>query len=619
MNQRPLIPTKNSPITKTKVSLFTVLGGAILIAFSIIVGANLWSQYRIANEIIDTDISHNLEQSQALFKTVLNGQLKLVNNELKRLTQQEELTSFNRNDSLETIEQAFLTLLTEQNQVEASDFIVISNQNDTQCHNTHQAFFAAMLDCMTMIKQFDSELYEWHLVKLPPLTQSPQAQPTLVLLTRAPLISPSGHILGHLYGGIVLSGNFSLLNQTIRASGKLTFALGLAHQNHLIASSATPKSVEYRALEQATKEPGKLHKLKQQGIIAMSHDLSFEHTNVKNVRIISALQTDVMRTLQQGIIKQTSSIAVLSILLAVLVVLLTLKLTLTPLNRLRTLAAERDTHPFNPGPILEFQQLSHEVARMLSELQASEQNLVEKRRLLELSHLQQQSLLSRNRKLLHQFFNLQEQERKYLAQELHDELGQPLAVINTDCYLIKKASAPGEPIFKGAESIQQNAAEMADVVYNRIKSLRPMPLNDLGLYEAIRHMPAVSNLKLHGIQVTTDLPLTQPELADHIAIHIFRITQEGLTNVLKHSQASQAWVRLRIDSDNQQPQLLVLEIVDNGIGFDQQRLEQASGYGLSGMVERVHAMNGAWTLLRDAEQNFCIRISINLTQDQFAS
>jgi NarL family two-component system sensor histidine kinase YdfH len=118
--------------------------------------------------------------------------------------------------------------------------------------------------------------------------------------------------------------------------------------------------------------------------------------------------------------------------------------------------------------------------------------------------------------------------------------------------------------------------------------------------------------------VTTDLPSAPAELADHIAIHIFRIIQEGLTNILKHSQADRAWLRLQLLPPDLHPQRLILDIIDNGIGFDNQQLEQSPGYGLTGIVERVNAMNGTLELQRDSQQHFCIRISIDLSHQPLA-
>ncbi len=618
MTDKPSVKAGSQQTGKTKLSLFTVLGGVVLLAFGILVGANLWSQYRLSNQIIDQEINNSADQHHALFKAVLNGQLNVIENELQMSVQQKELSGLSATDSLQKINLQLTSLVRNQNQMSTTDFLIISNPNGSQCLNSQQPYFSAALDCGALIRQFDSDLHAWHLAKL-----SDRPQPTLALMTRAPLILRDGLVLGYLYGGVILSDNFSLLNRVIKASPEQVVAEGIAYQNQLIAFSASAGSIEHQALQRAAEQPETLFKFKQDEMVAISQKISFgherDHEKNHEIRLVSVIHTDVLHRLQQGLIQQTSAIMVLAILLAILIVFLTLRLTLTPLGRLGTLASERngdDQLPFNPGPIIEFQQLSHGIAEILTELRTSESNLIEKSRLLELSHNEQLALIGRNRKLLHQLFNLQEQERKHLAQELHDELGQPLAVINTDSYLIKKSNLADANIHQCAESIHQNAKDMSDVVYNLITSLRPMPLNDLGLFEAIRHMPALDQLKAQGIQITTDLPETQPELADSVSIHIFRIVQEGLSNILKHSQASQAWLQLQMDPIAQQPQLLVLKIIDNGTGFEQQQFDELAGYGLNGMIERVNSMGGALTLGRDEERRFCIHISITLSRAQ---
>jgi signal transduction histidine kinase len=608
--------TPSSSIHKRQISLFTLLGGAILMAFCAIVGANLWSQYRLSNQIIDQEISNSVTQTHALFKTVLDGRLELISNTLTMVLLQEEATALTKRDSFDSIETRIKTLIDQQKQTIAADIMFLSNPQGTECRTSLKPWFSETIDCQALIQQFDSNLYDWHLAKL-----QTQKLPLLLLQTRAPLVADSGAVLGYFYAGIILNQNFSLLNQVINANPEQTVAIGITYENQMIASSATIDTPQHFALEQASTQPGKLFKFKHNDIVSMSKEVAFAHEEVNNLRLVSVIHTDVQIRLQRGMILQTSGILLLAITCIIFIVWLTLKLALTPLHRLRKLAAQRQSHGqsvFNSGLITEFQQLSHEVANMLTELQTNEQKLTEKTYLLQRSHNEQQHLIRRNRKLLHQLFNLQEQERKHLAQELHDELGQPLAVINTDSYLIKKSSTAGEQAYICADSIHQNAKEMSDVVYKRILSLRPMPLNDLGLFEAIRHMPALADLEKNGILVTTDLPSAPAELADHIAIHIFRIIQEGLTNILKHSQADRAWLRLQLLPPDLHPQRLILDIIDNGIGFDNQQLEQSPGYGLTGIVERVNAMNGTLELQRDSQQHFCIRISIDLSHQPLA-
>ncbi len=598
--------------TTRSISLYTLLGSAILIAFSIVIAANLWGQYRLTNQLINKEITNSVRQNHALIQSVLNGQLKLLGSQLQMLSQQEELTSLDPDSQLHQIEVPLKALIGRQKQANSNDFIMLGSPDGQLCRNSYQIFITEALNCNALIAQFDSNLYNWHLAKLE-ATDSP----ILTTLTRTPIVAQNGKVLAYLYGGIVLTGNFSVINQVISTAAKQTSAVGIAYRDQIIATSAPKDSTEFDALQQAISTPDRLMHTLKENLYSMSHRVQLENSQNYDVRLISVIRTDGRTELQQGMIQQTSGILILAIFLATLIISLTLKLSLTPLGRLRNLAKQRHSgsfKAFNPGSITEFKQLSQEVANILTDLKNTEQQLRDNSYLLAQSHREQKALNSRNRKLLHQLFNLQEQERKHLAQELHDQLGQPLAVINTDAYLIKVDSTASDKIISFSESIQRNVNEMSDVVYRRISSLRPMPLNDLGLLEAVRHMPALDNLKQLNIGLEIDLPPTLPTLTEQQQIHLFRIIQESLTNIIKHSQADQAWLRIQLhQTDFQSPATLVLEIRDNGIGCSSSALEQSGGFGINGMIERVNSMKGSWSLTQNRAAGTCIRVRLLLT------
>jgi hypothetical protein len=404
---------QNNP-RPAKISLYTLLGSAILIAFAILVTANLWGQYRLTNQIIDKEMTHAVRQHHALLKTVLNGQLKLLNNQLQMLSRQEELTSLDPNSRLAEIDTQLKALTDNQSQASANDFILLGSLDGQDCLNAYQIFTAEPINCDELIPQFDSDLFDWHLAKI-----NTGETPILTTLTRTPIVVENGRVLAYLYGGVVLTGNFSVLNQVIGAGGIQTSAVGISYQNQIIASSAPQGSAQYQALQQAAAYPDSQIKTLEANLYSFSQRIQLEHSLKLDVRLVSVVGTDGRDELQQGMIQQTSGILILSILLAILVVSLTIKVSLTPLGRLRDLARQRQNQTltaFDPGPITEFQQLSFEVARILTDLKNTERKLRQNSHLLALSHKEQKALNTRNRKLLHQLLNLQEQERKYLAQ-----------------------------------------------------------------------------------------------------------------------------------------------------------------------------------------------------------
>lgn len=599
-----------------RLSLFSVLGGAILVAFGLIIGISLWGQYSLSNQILSKEISNSAKQNNALLRVALRTQLTLTSYQLQALSTRIELISLRDDSTLADINRPLHQILTGQDQVINSDFIVLSSPDSKTCRSSRLPFETVTIDCESLVQQFDSSLYKWHLVNL----DNNDHLPLLMIQTRLPIVAKSGKVLAYLHGGSFLTNNVSAISRAIQLAPEQTLAAGIAYHDQLITSTAKPESIEYKALQQAILQPQQLITELPGDMAAMSQRIELEFLQEHDVRLVSVIRTDGIYQLQQGIILQSTKTLLLAIILAVIIVLLTLQLALSPLDRLRDFAAQRRSstlEQFTPGPIVEFQQLSNEIALMLTELQTTEKRLRENSRLLEHSHQEQTELANRNRRLIHQLFKMQEQERKYLAQELHDELGQPLAVINTDAYLIKSSSEPDSKTHQYALSIQQNTAEMADVVYQRIKSLRPMPLNDLGLIEAIRHMPALDNFSTHGINIELSLSQTLPPLSEQVEIHLFRIVQEGLTNILKHSRASQAWLQLHLlpattlAGDSHNPKLQ-LKIIDNGIGFNKANINRQERFGLSGVIERLNSMNGTLTLEDTEGKGSSILIEIEL-------
>jgi glucose-6-phosphate-specific signal transduction histidine kinase len=338
------------------------------------------------------------------------------------------------------------------------------------------------------------------------------------------------------------------------------------------------------------------------GLIRLEH----EH---EALRFISVTSDESFIQLRHDLIIQLGITILVSMLLALLIVTVTLNVTLTPLRRLLEFAHRtggQDDQDFEPGKIREFNQLSQDIVSIMSALKNSEQRLVKYSGELEEAHQVQSSMVKKNRELLHRILTLQELERKHLAQELHDELGQSLAVISTDAYLIKSKVEQGSVVFTSAEAIHSSAREMYDIVYNRIKSLRPMPLDDLGLADAICFMPAVKIFQQRGIDLKMEITKPLDSLPDAVKIAVYRIVQEALTNIIKHAEASRAWLSLTTDP---QTMRLDLEIRDDGIGISADQFNQPAGYGLSGIRERVYALKGECRIEGDGEG---ARINISL-------
>ena len=189
----------------------------------------------------------------------------------------------------------------------------------------------------------------------------------------------------------------------------------------------------------------------------------------------------------------------------------------------------------------------------------------------------------------------QERERARIAGELHDEVGQMLTAIALRAERAADESA-GEQRQALLEISQTALGSLEDV--RRIgRELRPEALDDLGLVNAVIALCGRAD-RQRGIRVQRMLDWRLPKLAPEVELVIYRVAQEALTNVLRHSQATEVIVELRPEES-----WVVLEVVDNGLGLPSHTEER----GLRGMRERatvinaefdVHAMARGGTHLR---------------------
>lgn len=177
------------------------------------------------------------------------------------------------------------------------------------------------------------------------------------------------------------------------------------------------------------------------------------------------------------------------------------------------------------------------------------------------------------------------EERQRLARELHDAVSQQLFAISMMSSAVKEALSPEDGRIHGQITMIE---KMAGIAQNEMRALllhlRPVTLEGKGLKEGLEELLEEFKAKqLAEIYWEVD---DLPELAKGIEDHLFRIVQEGLSNVFRHSQATSVSVRLTVR--NRQ---ISLKIIDNGVGFDMSKLK-ASSYGLQSIQERASAIGG---------------------------
>ncbi|MFQ6333393.1 ATP-binding protein [Methylophilus sp. 3sh_L] len=211
-----------------------------------------------------------------------------------------------------------------------------------------------------------------------------------------------------------------------------------------------------------------------------------------------------------------------------------------------------------------------------------------------------------NHRLTQQIIHLQEEERKKLARDLHDEIGQYLTAVHVDASALvaaKKLSSARE----SAQAIAQITRQMMVTIQDILSRLRPRVLDELGLSLALAELIHHWRDRNRGIMVVNQISnhLSQPDEA--LSVTVYRILQECLTNISKHAAATRVTIEVR-ETDNG----LYLMVEDDGRGFDPQL--QTRGYGLAGMQERVEGLMGRMHIQTAPGQGTRIEIHFQMTE-----
>jgi two-component system, NarL family, sensor histidine kinase UhpB len=224
------------------------------------------------------------------------------------------------------------------------------------------------------------------------------------------------------------------------------------------------------------------------------------------------------------------------------------------------------------------------------------------------------ALLLENRRLARQYLQGQEAERKALARELHDELGQYVNAIKTDAVSIQEKVADGPPsIALASSAIVRHTDHLHAVVRDLIRELRPVALDDLGLRAALEHYLEHCQQRMPRVQFAVFLEGDLDGLDEPVSLAIYRSVQEGVTNVSRHAAATRLEIRIRrAGSAAEGSDAVTLDISDDGRGADPG--ESPSGLGLIGMRERVEMLGGRLGVTTAPGLGFSIAASIPVHQ-----
>jgi two-component system sensor histidine kinase UhpB len=203
--------------------------------------------------------------------------------------------------------------------------------------------------------------------------------------------------------------------------------------------------------------------------------------------------------------------------------------------------------------------------------------------------------LAENRQLAQENVRIQEIERKHLARELHDEFGQYLNAIKLDAVSICDSAGREPEISTNASlSIIRSVDHVHRAVSGMIGRLRPIGLDELGLVAAIEHCVDYWRQRLPDTRLILSIRGNLEDLSESMNLTLYRLIQEGLTNISKHAKAKQAEITLeRIESTERKSELR-LTVADDGCGMEPGT--RTSRFGLSGMRERVEMAGGRFVL-----------------------
>lgn len=183
-----------------------------------------------------------------------------------------------------------------------------------------------------------------------------------------------------------------------------------------------------------------------------------------------------------------------------------------------------------------------------------------------------------------------EEERTSIAREIHDELGQALTGLKLDMAWMTHRLPPHHELTTQCASIIHRIDQTLSAVRRIATELRPSILNELGFAAALEWQGQEFATRT-GIEVVMELAVDGAAISNDLGSSAFRILQESLTNIVRHAHATRVTIRLA-----QSPELLTLEVSDNGIGVTPQRLESTTSWGLVGMRERARACGGEFSL-----------------------
>ena len=245
----------------------------------------------------------------------------------------------------------------------------------------------------------------------------------------------------------------------------------------------------------------------------------------------------------------------------------------------------------------------------------SRRRYLEASRELELRRVTEAKLaeaLAENQRLAQQYLDTQEYERKALARDLHDELGQTINAIKLDAVAVREVIPLAEDAARrAAVAMIENIDRVYAVVGGLIRELRPVGLDELGVAAALEHCVSDWRQRLPSTRIHMSIECDLSGLDPARALALFRLVQESLTNVARHAQARRVDIHVVARRSEGRAECIEASIADDGRGANLDA--PGRGLGLIGMRERTAAFGGSLALSSSPGAGFKVCVTLPIT------
>ncbi|MEY2891661.1 MAG: hypothetical protein RJA98_1569 [Pseudomonadota bacterium] len=221
---------------------------------------------------------------------------------------------------------------------------------------------------------------------------------------------------------------------------------------------------------------------------------------------------------------------------------------------------------------------------------------------------QAESELAGSRELTQWIDQQLEAERRLIARELHDELGQSVTAMRSMALSIaQRCQGVDAGSEQAARVIADESSRLYDAMHSIIPRLAPLVLDRFGLADALAELAERTRRSQPGLSLTLHSAAGDTPLSADAALTLYRSAQEGLTNALRHGQASEVQIRLQVDGAQAQ-----IEVQDNGVGLAPGAEGRPGHHGLRWLAERAQALGGELQLAPALPQGLCLRVRLPL-------